>query len=186
MSIKPFAVLAFNLSWSDGLSIFNAIVKMMKREGFTVARVMIDNKPTKHGHVFYVHTNPDSSGHFLKVFEKYDFREVKCLVADTVAVKKTNPTDPTQTVDITYSELGVVIISVEYKGYRHRVWAAENMEQYIKSAADSIEKLRKSDVYRVLIESNPKAIRAKLAAYIKDKRPDLADEVDDILEDEGT
>lgn len=61
--------------------------------------------------------------------------------------------------------------------------ASEDMTQYIKAAADSIEKLRKADVYRVLVESNPKSIQGRLAAWIKAKRPDLADEVDSVLED---
>lgn len=65
---------------------------------------------------------------------------------------------------------------------RLRVISSDDMEHYIKIAADSIEKLRKSDVDRVLDECG-KAMRAKVAAYIKAKRPDLADEVDDILSD---
>ncbi len=67
---------------------------------------------------------------------------------------------------------------------RIKVAAAEDMTKHIKTAADSIEKLRKSDVYRVLIESNGKAVRSKLAIWIKSKRPDLANEVDDVLSEE--
>ena len=55
-------------------------------------------------------------------------------------------------------------------------------ESYIKVAADSIEKLRKDDVYRVL-ESNDAIFRQHIASYIKAKRRDLADEVDDALAD---
>lgn len=55
-------------------------------------------------------------------------------------------------------------------------------EMLIQSAADSVSKLRRSDVDRVLEES-PAKHRAGLAAYIKQNRPDLADEVDDVLSD---
>lgn len=65
-----------------------------------------------------------------------------------------------------------------------RIVASEDMTRYIKMAADSIEKLRKSDVYRVLMESNGKAVRPKLANWIKVNRPDLADEVDDCLSED--
>lgn len=61
---------------------------------------------------------------------------------------------------------------------------AGNMEKYIKVAADSIETLRKVDVYRVLVESNGVEYRAAIAEYIKAKRSDLIDEVDSILADE--
>ena len=54
-------------------------------------------------------------------------------------------------------------------------------EKYIKVAADSIKTLRKVDVYRVLIESNRAEFRLALAGYIKEQRPDLADEVDSVL-----
>lgn len=56
------------------------------------------------------------------------------------------------------------------------------MEYAIKIAADSLDQLRKSDVYRVLTE-NPENIRAALATYIKNGRPDLAQEVDDVLQE---
>lgn len=56
-----------------------------------------------------------------------------------------------------------------------------DMEQYIKVAADSIEQLRKTDVYRVLVESNRAEFRQDIATYIKANRPDLAREVDDVM-----
>lgn len=56
------------------------------------------------------------------------------------------------------------------------------MDKLIKIAADSIETLRQSDVFRVL-EQNDANVRAKLAAYIIAKRPDLANEVAECLED---
>lgn len=56
-------------------------------------------------------------------------------------------------------------------------------ERYIKVAADSIQELRRVDVYRVLIESNRSEFRLALADYIKGKRPDLAGEVDAVLAD---
>lgn len=61
---------------------------------------------------------------------------------------------------------------------------AGDMEQYIKVAADSIGALRRVDVYRVLVESNRIEHRAAIAAYIRAKRPDLVDEVDDVLAEE--
>lgn len=63
----------------------------------------------------------------------------------------------------------------------HRLTASGDLETYIKVAADSIKALRKSDVYRVVIESTPLKDRQRLADYIKAQRPDLADEVDDCL-----
>lgn len=77
-------------------------------------------------------------------------------------------------------------------------WAAQNksvakpvtpqvpsggMEKYITVAADSIQQLRKVDVYRVLVESNRVENRLAIAAYIKANRPDLAAEVDSVLAD---
>lgn len=56
------------------------------------------------------------------------------------------------------------------------------MDKLIKIAADSIETLRQSDVFRVL-EQNDTSVRAELAAYIAAKRPDLANEVAECLED---
>lgn len=56
------------------------------------------------------------------------------------------------------------------------------MDQFIKIAADNIETLRKSDVYRVL-EQNSADIREELAAFISSERPDLAEEVADCLEE---
>lgn len=54
------------------------------------------------------------------------------------------------------------------------------MENLIKIAADNIESLRASDVFRVL-EQNDSDVRAELAAFISTKRPDLAKEVDDCM-----
>ena len=56
------------------------------------------------------------------------------------------------------------------------------MESLIKIAADSIQTLRKSDVFRVL-EQNDVAIREKLANYISTNRPDLVEEVNECLAD---
>ena len=57
------------------------------------------------------------------------------------------------------------------------------MEAAIKIAANSISELRKADVFRVL-EQNGDAIRNDLAAYISAERPDLADEVSEIMAEE--
>ncbi|HJV75086.1 MAG TPA: diguanylate cyclase [Noviherbaspirillum sp.] len=59
-----------------------------------------------------------------------------------------------------------------------------DMERFIKVAADSIQKLRKVDVYRVLVESNRAEYRLAIATYIREKRPDLVEEVDSVLEEE--
>ena len=61
--------------------------------------------------------------------------------------------------------------------------AVVDMELYIKVAANSISELRKTDVFRVLIESNRSVHRAAIAAYIKDARPDLVGEVDDVMDE---
>lgn len=61
-------------------------------------------------------------------------------------------------------------------------FAKQSFEFDIKIAADSIDKLRSIDVYRVL-DSVDSDGRPALAAYIKGNRPDLADEVDDSLAD---
>jgi hypothetical protein len=47
-------------------------------------------------------------------------------------------------------------------------------------AADSIEMLRKDDVYRVISEA-PAHFRLALSMHIKEKRADLAQEVDDVM-----
>ena len=59
---------------------------------------------------------------------------------------------------------------------------AENLELFIKVAADSIVQLRKVDVMRVL-ESNPTRKRP-LANYICQQRPDFAQEVAEVMEEE--
>ena len=59
---------------------------------------------------------------------------------------------------------------------------AENLERFIKVAADSIGQLRKVDVMRVL-ESNPTRKRP-LANYICQHRADLAQEVAEVMEEE--
>jgi N12 class adenine-specific DNA methylase len=56
-----------------------------------------------------------------------------------------------------------------------------DLEKRILFAADSIEKLRKVDVERVLTQGNIDA--AEMADYIKRKRPDLAGEADAVLAD---
>lgn len=59
---------------------------------------------------------------------------------------------------------------------------------YIKVAANTIGELRKVDVYRVLGSIHPDNIdgvsRSDLATYISEKRPDLADEVSEVMEEE--
>ena len=57
-----------------------------------------------------------------------------------------------------------------------------NPGQFIKIAADSIKTLRKVDVDRVLTET-PAAFRQEVAAYIRDQRKDLADEVSEVMAD---
>lgn len=59
---------------------------------------------------------------------------------------------------------------------------ASSFETYIGVAANSIEQLRKQDVYRVL-EECPLKDRLKLADYIARGRRDLAPEVKDCIED---
>lgn len=59
---------------------------------------------------------------------------------------------------------------------------AEDLEKFIKVAADSVGQLRKVDVMRVL-ESNGTR-KKELARYITEKRPDLAQEVKEVMEDE--
>lgn len=62
-----------------------------------------------------------------------------------------------------------------------------NPERHLKAYADSWQKLRKDDVYRVLEES--KSVKGgdidEMANAIKVKRPDLAQEVDESMEDMG-
>lgn len=60
--------------------------------------------------------------------------------------------------------------------------SSPELEQLVKIAADSVEKLRKSDVFRVLDEC-PAQKRKKLADYISTKRPDLKQEVEESLND---
>lgn len=60
--------------------------------------------------------------------------------------------------------------------------SSHDLEKYIKVAANSIGELRKTDVMRVL-ESNS-SVNRKLANYITQKRPDLAGEVKEVMEDE--
>lgn len=57
-----------------------------------------------------------------------------------------------------------------------------NPEKFIKVAADSVRELRSVDVDRVLTET-PVQFRSEVAGYIKDRRKDLADEVDDVMAD---
>ena len=62
--------------------------------------------------------------------------------------------------------------------------AVPNMEACMKVAANSVQELRKVDVYRVLVESNRSEHRSAIAAYIRQERPDLQSEVDEILREE--
>ena len=63
----------------------------------------------------------------------------------------------------------------------------ENYVLYIKSAADSIDVLRKCDVFRVIVELRSDNIdgvtKAALGDWIALNRPDLAQEVLDVLEE---
>jgi hypothetical protein len=61
----------------------------------------------------------------------------------------------------------------------------DNLENFIKVAADSVLELRRVDVYRVLIESNRKEIQLPLAAYIRAHRPDLIIEVNEVLAEQA-
>jgi hypothetical protein len=70
------------------------------------------------------------------------------------------------------------------EGIANTTPVASDMQKYILVAADSIDLLRKVDVYRVLVKSNKPELRNELATYIKVNRPDLANEVDDILQEE--
>ncbi len=54
-------------------------------------------------------------------------------------------------------------------------------EASIKIAANSITELRKADVFRVLEQNDN---RTALAAYISESRPDLAQEVAEIMDEE--
>jgi hypothetical protein len=63
------------------------------------------------------------------------------------------------------------------------VAAVVNMEPYIKVVADSIAELRRVDVFRVLVESNRLEHQADIAAYIKQERPDLVEEVDAVMQE---
>lgn len=61
-----------------------------------------------------------------------------------------------------------------------QVASANQLKTFIGIAADSIEQLRKVDVERVLT-SNPIHFQAAIAQHIREKRPDLAAEVDEVL-----
>jgi hypothetical protein len=56
------------------------------------------------------------------------------------------------------------------------------MERLVAVAADNISKLRKADVDRVISEA-PSSARAELSAYISSNRPDLAEEVVEVISD---
>lgn len=58
----------------------------------------------------------------------------------------------------------------------------EDLEVFIKVAADSIAELRKVDVLRVLISNGLR--QKQLARYICAKRPDLAQEVRECMQEE--
>ncbi len=55
-----------------------------------------------------------------------------------------------------------------------------DMNNLIKIAGNSVQELRRSDVFRIL-EQNAEEQRSALAAFITKERPDLADEVTDCL-----
>lgn len=56
-------------------------------------------------------------------------------------------------------------------------------ERFVLISADDISKLRKIDVERVLEQGAVKEFRQAFADWIKAKRPDLASEVDDVMDD---
>lgn len=58
----------------------------------------------------------------------------------------------------------------------------KSLKTHILVAADSLERLRKCDVYRVL-EWAPAKKRAALAKYITNGRPDLTDEVREVMDE---
>lgn len=58
------------------------------------------------------------------------------------------------------------------------------MAKYITIAADSVEEIRRCDVFRVL-EWCPAGERAELAGWITGERPDLAGEVAECMADLG-
>ncbi|WP_206146747.1 hypothetical protein [Burkholderia sp. Tr-20390] len=62
------------------------------------------------------------------------------------------------------------------------------LEKYIKMSADSVASLRKDDVFRVLDgiakENVDGVTRAELASYITNMRPDLEDEVREVMTEE--
>lgn len=60
--------------------------------------------------------------------------------------------------------------------------SSEDLEVFIKVAADSIAQLRKVDVLRVLISNGMR--QKQLARYICAKRPDLEQEVKECMRDE--
>lgn len=65
---------------------------------------------------------------------------------------------------------------------------SKNEEQYIKIAADSIAELRKVDVYRVLDSVRADNIdgvtRSDIASFIVQQRPELGDEVAEVMSEE--
>lgn len=61
-----------------------------------------------------------------------------------------------------------------------QVASNSQLASFIGIAADSVERLRASDVYRV-IDETPAQFRVSVAMHIKAKRPDLANEADEAL-----
>lgn len=59
-----------------------------------------------------------------------------------------------------------------------------NHDQHIKIAADSIDSLRKQDVYR-LLESAPQEHRSSVARHIGKHRPEFLDEINESMDDLG-
>lgn len=53
----------------------------------------------------------------------------------------------------------------------------------VSVAADSIEKLRKIDVFRVLSEMKDMGVLAEGIEFLKANRPELSAEIDEILEE---
>ncbi|MBF6615612.1 MAG: N-6 DNA methylase [Candidimonas sp.] len=61
--------------------------------------------------------------------------------------------------------------------------AVDALAHMVLIAADSIEQLRKPDVYRVLDQADTQQTLQAIASYIADERPDLAGEVSETLSD---
>lgn len=85
--------------------------------------------------------------------------------------------------DLSAKEQSTVIASNNNRqSHQPKELSNDEAEYLIKIAADSVSKLRKQDVHRVL-NSAPKESVDSLGDYVKTQRPDLHDEVNDVLGD---